>query len=58
MDFNPSPEVESLQERIEAFMAEHVYPVEAEAIQAIDDEVKPGVPYPQIVIEKIGRAHV
>jgi acyl-CoA dehydrogenase len=51
MDFNPSPEVESLRERIEAFMAEHVYPVEAEAIKAIDDEVKPGVAYPQILVE-------
>jgi acyl-CoA dehydrogenase len=51
MDFNPSPEVESLRERIEAFMAEHVDPVEAEAIQAIDDEVKPGVAYPEILIE-------
>jgi acyl-CoA dehydrogenase len=51
MDFNPSPEVESLRERIEAFMADHVFPVEAEAIQAIDDEVKPGVAYPEILIE-------
>jgi acyl-CoA dehydrogenase len=51
MDFNPSPEVESLRERIEAFMEEHCYPVEAEAIQAIDDEVKPGVAYPQILVE-------
>jgi acyl-CoA dehydrogenase len=56
VDFNPSPEVESLRERIEAFMAEHVYPVEAEAIQAIDDEVKPGVPYPEILVEIRARA--
>ena len=56
MDFNPSPEVESLKERIAAFMEEHVYPVEAEAIQAIDDEVKPGVPYPQIVVDIRARA--
>jgi acyl-CoA dehydrogenase len=56
MDFNPSPEVESLRERIEAFMAEHVYPAEAEAIQAIDDEVKPGVAYPEILIEIRARA--
>ena len=27
-------------------MEEHVYPVEAEAMQAIDDEVRPGVAYP------------
>jgi acyl-CoA dehydrogenase len=51
MDFNPSPEVESLRERIEAFMDEHCYPVEAEVIKAIDDEVKPGVPYPQILVD-------
>jgi acyl-CoA dehydrogenase len=56
MDFNPSPEVESLRERIEAFMAEHVHPVEAEAIQAIDDEVKPGVAYPEILVEIRARA--
>ena len=56
MDFNPSPEVESLRERIEAFMAEHVYPAEAEVHRAIDDEVKPGVPYPQILVEIRARA--
>src|SRR3954454_9503518 len=32
-------------------MEEHCYPVEAEAIKAIDDEVKPGVPYPEILVE-------
>ena len=32
-------------------MAEHVYPVEAEVMEALDDEVKPGVPYPQILVE-------
>jgi acyl-CoA dehydrogenase len=51
MDFKPSPEVESLRERIEAFMAEHVYPVEMDALRALDDEVKPGVAYPQILVE-------
>jgi acyl-CoA dehydrogenase len=56
VDFNPSPEVESLRERIEAFMDEDVYPVEAEAIQAIDDEVKPGVAYPQILVELRAKA--
>ncbi len=56
MDFKPSPEVSSLQERIEAFMEEHVYPVEAEVIRAIDDEVKPGVPYPKILVELRARA--
>src|SRR5918995_974001 len=56
VDFNPSPEVESLRERIEAFMEEYVYPVEAEAIRAIDEEVRPGVPYPEILVEIRGRA--
>jgi acyl-CoA dehydrogenase len=56
MDFNPSPEVESLRERIEAFMEEHCYPIEAEAIQALDDEVKPGVAYPKILIELRAKA--
>jgi acyl-CoA dehydrogenase len=50
VDFKPSSEVESLLERIQAFMAEHVYPVEAEAIRAIDEEVKPGKAYPEILV--------
>src|SRR4029450_9234279 len=37
-------------------MAVDVYPVEAEAIRAIDEEVKPGVPYPQILVEIRARA--
>ena len=56
MDFKPSPTVESLLERIEAFMAEHVYPSEAEVMRALDDEVKPGVPYPRILIELRAKA--
>jgi acyl-CoA dehydrogenase len=51
VDFNPSPAVESLKERIEAFMAEHVYPNELEVMRALDDEIKPGVPYPQILVD-------
>src|SRR3954452_19467800 len=31
-------------------MDEHVYPVESEAIKAIDDEVRPGTPYPEILV--------
>ncbi len=56
MDFKPSPAVESLLERIEAFMAEHVYPAEAEVARALDDEVKPGVPYPKILVELRAKA--
>jgi acyl-CoA dehydrogenase len=51
MDFKPSPQVEELRERIGAFLDEHVYPVESEAMKALDEEVATGVPYPQIVVE-------
>jgi acyl-CoA dehydrogenase len=56
VDFNPSPRVEELRERIRAFLDAHVYPVEMEALQALDDEVRPGVPYPQILVEIRERA--
>src|SRR3954453_7211428 len=32
-------------------MQEHCYPVEVEAGRAIDEEVRPGVPYPEILVE-------
>ncbi len=50
MDFAPGPRVEELRERIRDFMDAHVYPVEAEAMAALDDEVKPGVAYPEIIL--------
>ena len=56
VDFELSPRVEELRERIRAFMDEHVYPVEMEALRALDDEVKPGVAYPQILVEIRERA--
>jgi acyl-CoA dehydrogenase len=56
LDFTPSPEVESLRERINAFLDEHVYPVELEAMRALDDEVAPGKPYPDIIVEIRERA--
>ncbi len=56
MDFEPSPRVEELRERIRAFLDEHVYPVEMEALRALDDEVRPGVAYPQILVEIRERA--
>jgi acyl-CoA dehydrogenase len=56
MDFSPSPQVEQLRERIRAFMDEHVYPNEREAMEALDAEVAPGVPYPQIIVEIRERA--
>src|SRR4051812_40845918 len=56
MDFAPSPRVEELSGRIAAFLDEHLYPVELEALQALDDEVGPGVPYPRILVELRERA--
>ena len=56
MDFNPSPQVESLRERILAFMDEHVYPNEREVHEGLDAEVEPGVPYPQVLVEIRERA--
>jgi acyl-CoA dehydrogenase len=51
MDFSPGPHVEELRERIRTFMDENLYPVEAEAMEALDDEVRPGVAYPEIIVE-------
>jgi len=51
MDFSPGPRVEELRERIRTFMDENLYPVEAEAMEALDDEVRPGVAYPEIIVE-------
>ncbi|MDX6632362.1 MAG: acyl-CoA dehydrogenase [Solirubrobacterales bacterium] len=58
MDFNPSPQVEALRERIRAFLDEHVYPVEAEAMRALDDEVGvgKGKAYPDLIVEIRERA--
>ncbi len=56
MDFELSPRVEELRDRVRGFMGEHVYPVELEALRAIDDEVRPGVPYPEVLVEIRERA--
>jgi acyl-CoA dehydrogenase len=56
MDFSPGPRVTELRERVRAFMDEHVYPVELEAIEALDIEVRPGVPYPEVLVELRERA--
>jgi acyl-CoA dehydrogenase len=56
VDFSPSPQVESLLERIREFMDAHVYPNEREAMEALDEEVRPGVPYPQMLVEIRERA--
>ncbi|HEX6153723.1 MAG TPA: acyl-CoA dehydrogenase family protein [Solirubrobacterales bacterium] len=47
MDFNPSPEVAELRERVLDFMDAEIYPRERELMEALDAEVKPGVPYPE-----------
>ncbi len=51
MDFTPSPEVATLRERVLDFMDAEIYPVEREIMEALDDEVGPGVPYPKILVE-------
>jgi len=56
MDFAPSDRVAELLERVRGFMEEHVDPVEADGMQALDDEVKAGVPYPQLLVELRERA--
>jgi acyl-CoA dehydrogenase len=56
MDFTPSPRVEELLRRVSEFLDEHVYPVEREALVALDEEVGPGVAYPEILVELRERA--
>jgi acyl-CoA dehydrogenase len=56
MDFDLSPRTVELRDRIRGFMEEHVFPVEIEAMRALDEEVAPGVPYPEILIEIRERA--
>jgi acyl-CoA dehydrogenase len=47
MDFTPSPEVAKLRERVLDFMDAEIYPQERELMEALDEEVGPGVPYPE-----------
>ena len=49
MDFEPSPRVRELRDRIAEFMDRHIYPAEAE-IAAEADLVRPGVPYPPALL--------
>jgi len=51
MDFTPSPQVSELRERVLDFIDSEIYPVEREAMEALDEEVGPGVPYPKILVE-------
>jgi acyl-CoA dehydrogenase len=56
MDFAPSERVAELRERVRSFMADHVLPVEDEALRALDAEVGPNVAYPAILVELRERA--
>ena len=56
MDFRPSDRVASLLERVRAFSEEHVMPHESELLTALDEEVRPGVPYPAQLVEIRERA--
>ncbi len=56
MDFELGGRVEELRDRIRGFMDEHVYPVELEAMAALDAEVGPGKPYPDALVEIRRRA--
>jgi acyl-CoA dehydrogenase len=38
VDFQYSPKVQDLRARLEAFMAEHVYPIEAEREHFLSDQ--------------------
>src|SRR3954447_24966087 len=56
MDFAPSDRVAELLQRVRAFMEEHVEPVEAEGMKALDEEVRAGVAYPRLLVELRERA--
>jgi acyl-CoA dehydrogenase len=56
VEFDLSPRCEELLGRIRAFQEEHVYPIEAEALRALDEEIRPGVAYPQVLVEVRERA--
>ncbi len=47
MDFKPSPQVETLRERILDFMDEQIYPQEREIMEALDAEVGARRPLPE-----------
>ncbi len=56
MDFAPSDRVATLLDQLREFTQEHVDPVEPEAMEALDREVRPGVPYPEILVDLRARA--
>ena len=58
MDFELTPQVTELRDRIRAFMEGHVLPVESEVLRALDEEVtvSSGRAYPAILVEIRERA--
>jgi acyl-CoA dehydrogenase len=58
VDFELTPRVSELRDRIRAFMHEHVFPNEAVAVSALDEEVtvESGRAYPEILVEIRERA--
>jgi acyl-CoA dehydrogenase len=58
MDFNATPQVESLLERIKEFNEEHIFPLEMELLRALDEEVtvETGRAYPEGLVELRERA--
>ncbi len=58
MDFDLSPRISELRDRLREFMDAHVYPVELEALRALDREVtvESGLAYPEILVELRAKA--
>jgi acyl-CoA dehydrogenase len=56
MDFAPSDRARELRDRVREFIEEHVYPIESEAIEALDREVHEKTPYPKVFVELRRRA--
>jgi acyl-CoA dehydrogenase len=58
VDFDLSPRVTELRDRVRAFMDEHIYPHEAEALRALDAEVTVDSDraYPEILVDIRERA--
>jgi acyl-CoA dehydrogenase len=58
MNFDTSDRCKALLERLQAFMAEHVYPNESEVADALDREVDRDTPFPARLVELRARARV
>ncbi len=56
MDFEPTERAKALLERVQDFMAEHVYPNEREAEEALDREVDERTPFPGILVDLRAKA--